>query len=342
MILSNKGILAVLWELFPGHPNLLPAAFEPGRIEGAVVRKPLLSREGANVAVERDGAWWNPGGPYRGPYVYQAAMPPPSFDGNHAVVGSWMIASRSAGISIREDDTPVTLNYQPLRAALFPVGCGLPILFRSSSWPARRPAMTIWMGAVSDRPAGETQMAYLTTLPQLRARLRRQPTRRWAWRWRSMSSVTPIREFTLVEEGQHTRRRSAWAARCSGSAAPIGSAIAHSRDLGRPAGLVDWWRWWPSSWFMSRSTCAGARRLPRKIAEEQPFPRHRARRPHASSVGLDQRRLPDLVNLQHMLRRIAIARGGAGRRWPAGRPVFSRCYRPAGRDADARRRYCCS
>ncbi|MBL8703734.1 MAG: glutathionylspermidine synthase family protein [Rhodospirillales bacterium] len=110
MILSNKGILAILWEMFPGHPNLLPASFEPGRIEGTVVRKPLLSREGANVAVERDGAIVESDGPYRGPYVYQSALPPPVFDGNHAVVGSWMVASQSAGIGIREDDTPVTLN----------------------------------------------------------------------------------------------------------------------------------------------------------------------------------------------------------------------------------------
>ena len=27
-ILSNKGILPLLWEMFPGHPNLLPAFFE--------------------------------------------------------------------------------------------------------------------------------------------------------------------------------------------------------------------------------------------------------------------------------------------------------------------------
>jgi len=27
-VLSNKGILPLLWEMFPGHPNLLPAYFE--------------------------------------------------------------------------------------------------------------------------------------------------------------------------------------------------------------------------------------------------------------------------------------------------------------------------
>lgn len=31
MMLSNKAILPLLWELFPNHPNLLPAAFEPLR-----------------------------------------------------------------------------------------------------------------------------------------------------------------------------------------------------------------------------------------------------------------------------------------------------------------------
>ena len=47
MILSNKAILAVLWELFPDHPNLLPTSFEP--IEGPFVRKPVLGREGSNI-----------------------------------------------------------------------------------------------------------------------------------------------------------------------------------------------------------------------------------------------------------------------------------------------------
>lgn len=48
MILSNKAILAVLWELFPGHPYLLPAYFESDRLTN-YVRKPIPSREGANI-----------------------------------------------------------------------------------------------------------------------------------------------------------------------------------------------------------------------------------------------------------------------------------------------------
>ena len=48
-------LLPILWELFPDHPNLLPAYFEPGRIPGDFVKKPLLSREGANITMVERG-----------------------------------------------------------------------------------------------------------------------------------------------------------------------------------------------------------------------------------------------------------------------------------------------
>src|SRR5260370_2813975 len=58
-ILSNKGILPLLWEMFPDHPNLLPAFFEDdpnaARLGASFVRKPLYSREGANVALVSEG-----------------------------------------------------------------------------------------------------------------------------------------------------------------------------------------------------------------------------------------------------------------------------------------------
>src|ERR1035437_9808973 len=58
-ILSNKGILPLLWEMFPDHPNLLPAFFEDdpnaASLGASFVRKPLYSREGANVTVINEG-----------------------------------------------------------------------------------------------------------------------------------------------------------------------------------------------------------------------------------------------------------------------------------------------
>ena len=54
MLLSNKAILPILWELYPDHPNLLPAYFEPGKLT-SFVRKPILGREGANIRMEKEG-----------------------------------------------------------------------------------------------------------------------------------------------------------------------------------------------------------------------------------------------------------------------------------------------
>jgi glutathionylspermidine synthase len=109
MLLSNKAILPVLWGLFPDSPYLLPASFEP--LAGDHVRKPRLSREGANIGVSRGGAVvLETGGDYEGPYVYQQYRELPNFDGNYPVVGSWMVNGYACGIGIREDASPVTCN----------------------------------------------------------------------------------------------------------------------------------------------------------------------------------------------------------------------------------------
>lgn len=117
MVLSNKGLLVWLWRMFPGHPNLLPAAFaqtaEAALIGPRFAEKPLLSREGANVRLVAANL---PGGEaiVPGPYgmegrVVQALAPLPVFEErHHAVVGSWIAAGRACGIGMREDDGPVT------------------------------------------------------------------------------------------------------------------------------------------------------------------------------------------------------------------------------------------
>jgi len=115
-VLSNKGILPLLWEMFPRHPNLLPAFFEddPKRAElgESYVRKPLYSREGANVEIVVGGKVVDADdGPYGAePKVLQAVASLPVFDGNYAVVGSWWAGGAPAGISIREDAGPITRN----------------------------------------------------------------------------------------------------------------------------------------------------------------------------------------------------------------------------------------
>jgi len=111
MLLSNKGILPILWELNPGHPNLLEAYVDGPRDLHEYVRKPMLSREGANVAVVSQYGTTESGGIYGdSPVVYQQLANVPNFGGNHPVIGAWVIGGRCRGVGIRESDGPITDN----------------------------------------------------------------------------------------------------------------------------------------------------------------------------------------------------------------------------------------
>ena len=111
LLLSCKAILAILWELYPDHPNLVPAYFEAGKLGEKFVRKPFYSREGANVEIHGPrGVFAQPGSYGAEGYVYQAYTQLPEFDGNYPVIGSWIVGDEPAGIGIREDVTPVTRN----------------------------------------------------------------------------------------------------------------------------------------------------------------------------------------------------------------------------------------
>ena len=114
-ILSNKGMLPLLWERHRGHPNLLPAAFADdaegvAAIGDRFVRKPLFSREGWDIELH-DGSAED-----RGPeggygeegHIVQALSPLPVFDGQHAVIGSCIVGDEPVALSIREDDGPIT------------------------------------------------------------------------------------------------------------------------------------------------------------------------------------------------------------------------------------------
>jgi glutathionylspermidine synthase len=120
MVLSNKGILPILWEMFPDHPNLLPAYFDRSHYLGEYVKKPLLSREGANVTVKRHGSLERTEGEYgEEGYVYQQYAPLPDFGGNHPVIGSWVVDGVARGIGIRESDSLVTDNFSRFVPHLF-------------------------------------------------------------------------------------------------------------------------------------------------------------------------------------------------------------------------------
>ncbi len=110
MILSNKALLVLLWELFPDHPNLLPAYFHCEPLYNNYAKKPLFGRMGENITLrEANGKVTSSSGHFaQGTPVYQQLHPLPNMDGNYPTIGSWVIGGVAAGIGIREDITPIT------------------------------------------------------------------------------------------------------------------------------------------------------------------------------------------------------------------------------------------
>ena len=116
MMLSNKGILPILWELFPHHPLLLPAATSLEGIRGLGVsewvEKPFFGREGAGVSImSRNGPVIRAqADPADGPTVYQKRADLHQAGGRHFVWGLWMAGDECRGLSARGDESPVTGN----------------------------------------------------------------------------------------------------------------------------------------------------------------------------------------------------------------------------------------
>jgi len=122
MMWSNKALLAILWELNPGHELLLPAYLDGPREMTSYVRKPLFGREGAGIAVVKDGKAVEGSLEGSSPegYAWQALAPMATGGGKTAVFGSWLIDGEPAGMGVRESSTLITNN----------TSCFVPHLFR--------------------------------------------------------------------------------------------------------------------------------------------------------------------------------------------------------------------
>ena len=138
-VLSNKGILPILHEMFPDHPNILPATFDPKHLpvdewdwlrfqeQGSAeeldlfsqgklnptsyVAKPMLSREGANIDfMEMGRTVVKTEGRYTGPRIYQKKAELFQYNGHRAVIGSWIVGNEPAGMIIRDHDKEIVLD----------------------------------------------------------------------------------------------------------------------------------------------------------------------------------------------------------------------------------------
>lgn len=109
-IISNKAILPLLWEMYPDHPNLLPAFFcDDGKVRDGFVKKAFFSREGSGILLPTGEGTEET--EYAGGHIVQAFAPLPKFgDNDFPVIGSWVIGGEAAGIGIREDNSLITKN----------------------------------------------------------------------------------------------------------------------------------------------------------------------------------------------------------------------------------------
>lgn len=109
-VISNKAMMALLWEMFPGHPNLIESYFldDPKNVRDGFVVKPYFSREGAGViipGIDRTEEEEEHGG-----YIQQRYTPLTKFGDSYPVIGSWVVGGVACGIGIREDDSLITKN----------------------------------------------------------------------------------------------------------------------------------------------------------------------------------------------------------------------------------------
>jgi len=124
MLLSNKGLLPVLWDLYPRHPYLLEARFDSPGLMMSWVKKPLLGREGANITLHQPGKDLETTGSYgQEGFIYQELAPMENSSGVYPVLGSWVIGheegNAAAGMGIRESATPITNNLSQFVPHLF-------------------------------------------------------------------------------------------------------------------------------------------------------------------------------------------------------------------------------
>lgn len=110
-ILTSKGVLPLLWELYPNNEFLLPAYWEKPE-KGTWVSKSLFGREGSNISIIENNKIIEQS--YDNNYssvfgnIFQEYMKIKTFDGYTPIIGSWVINSEPAGIGMREDSNRIT------------------------------------------------------------------------------------------------------------------------------------------------------------------------------------------------------------------------------------------
>jgi len=107
VLTGSKALLVTMWQLYPEHPSLLPAAWSPQGLGRDYVAKPVYGWEGSGIQVVHDGrvvagvADRHTAGQA---VVYQQYQEIPRIGDCLPVLGTWVVDGRAAGLGIRETD----------------------------------------------------------------------------------------------------------------------------------------------------------------------------------------------------------------------------------------------
>ena len=110
-IMSNKALLPIIYQLFPDSPYVLPCKVNPVGMK-SYCKKPIFSREGANITLVKDGKVIEESTGEYGEegYVYQELVDVQPYDGYYPLIGSFVIGGEACGMGIRDTKTKITDN----------------------------------------------------------------------------------------------------------------------------------------------------------------------------------------------------------------------------------------
>jgi glutathionylspermidine synthase len=121
---SNHGLLALLWELYPEHPHLVPASLTEAELAGRagpVLARSMfgLDRPAERLTLNRELLAETPPAANPGGMVHLAMPPDFTQDGRRARLQCWMVGDKCLGMAVRESESPLFDADTPLLPHLF-------------------------------------------------------------------------------------------------------------------------------------------------------------------------------------------------------------------------------
>jgi glutathionylspermidine synthase len=112
-ILSNKSLMAVMWQMYPDHPLLLPTWFaENAPSLDSYVVKPFFSREGSNIEIWQNNQLIESTKTdlslLKSQQIIQQKAQLFNQDNHNMILGSWVVDNLACGMIVRESSGLIT------------------------------------------------------------------------------------------------------------------------------------------------------------------------------------------------------------------------------------------